>query len=297
MKRKLPVSLEDIERAATLIRGQVEETPCVHTRTLSQITGADIYLKLENLQFTASFKDRGALVKLLSLSDRDRAGGIIAMSAGNHAQAVAYHAQRLGIDAVIVMPRFTPAIKTERTRAFGAEVVLHGDSFDEAGAHAKRLASERGLLMVHPYDDEKIIAGQGTAALEMLRAQPQLDTLLVPIGGGGLIAGSAIAAKAIKPEIRVVSVETENFPSMRRAVDGAEPQFGAFTIADGIAVKQPGSLTLPVVRELVDEIVLVDDETIERAVLLLLEVEKTVVEGAGAVGLAALLKWPAQFTG
>jgi threonine dehydratase len=291
----MTVNRKDIEAAAEVLRGNVVETPCVRSRVLSELTGADVTLKLENLQFTGSFKDRGALVKLLSLAPRERARGVIAMSAGNHAQSVAYHAQRLGIPAVIVMPRFTPSVKLEHTRGFGAEVILHGDSVADAGAMARRIAAERELVFVHPYDDPHVIAGQGTIGLEMLAQAPELEILLVPVGGGGLISGIATAAKALLPQIRVVGVETTRFPSMLQALRGQEPHFGPFSIAEGIAVKQPGRLTLSLCRERVDEILLVDEAEIEEAILLLLEVEKTVAEGAGAVGLAALLKYREQF--
>jgi threonine dehydratase len=291
------VELQDIQEAAELIRGSVVDTPCMLSRTLSEIAGACVYLKFENHQFTASFKERGALVKLVSLSEQQRQRGVIAASAGNHAQGVAYHARRLKIPAVIVMPRFTPHVKVENTRIHGAEVILHGENFDAAKAHALELARQRGLTLVHPYDDEKIIAGQGTVALEMLAAQPRLDTLLVPIGGGGLIAGMALAAKAVKPGIELIGVETLRFPSMYCAVKGAAPQFGGYTIADGIAVKEPGARTLPIVRELVADILLVDEGDIEQAIVMLLEIEKTVVEGAGAVGLAALAKHRSRFAG
>lgn len=285
----MSVTLADIRAAAQAIRGSIVDTPCVHSRTLSQITGVDLVLKLENLQFTGSFKDRGALVRLLALSDAERRRGVVAMSAGNHAQAVAYHAQRLGIPALIVMPRYTPDIKTERTRRFGAEVILHGEILAEAAELARRLAAERGLTLVHPYDDPLVIAGQGTIALEMLAAWPDLEVLVIPVGGGGLIAGNAIAARAIKPDLEIIGVETRRFPSMQQALQGKPPQCGTATLADGIAVKTPGQLTLPVIRELVSTIQLVDEADIEQAVLLLMEVEKLVAEGAGAAGLAALL--------
>ena len=293
----MSVGLQDIHDAAEVVRGIVEETPCIHSHTLSEIIGTTVVLKFENLQFTGSFKDRGALVKLLSLTEEQRKKGVIAMSAGNHAQAVAYHAQRLGVPAVIVMPRFTPTVKVEHTRGFGAEVILHGEGFDEAGVFAKALATEKGHCLIHPYDDPEIIAGQGTVALEMLAAHPDLDSLIVPIGGGGLIAGNAIAAKGIRAGIEIIGVEAERYPSMLRAIEGKTPEYGEFTIAEGIAVKEPGRFTLPIVQELVDEILLVDDDEIEQAVLLLLEVEKTVAEGAGAAGLAALLKHRARFAG
>jgi len=293
----ISVSLEQVRAAAVAIAGAVVDTPCLLSRTLSEITGAQVYLKFENHQFTASFKERGALSKLLSLSSDQRARGVIAASAGNHAQGVAYHARRLGIPAVIVMPRYTPAVKVEQTRAFGAEVALEGEVFDDAKAHAARLAERRGLTMVHPYDDERVIAGQGTIALEMLAARPQLQVLVVPIGGGGIISGMAVAAKGLDSSIEVVGVQTERFPSMYCALRGEKPQFGGTTIADGIAVKEPGRLTLPIVRELVSDVLLVDEGDIEQAIVLLLEVEKTVVEGAGAAGLACLLRNRERFAG
>ena len=291
------ITLKHIREAAAAIRGSVMETPCLHSRTLSDITGAEVYLKFENLQFTASFKDRGALNKLLSLSMEQRQAGVVAASAGNHAQGVAYHASRLGIPAVIVMPCHTPNVKVANTRAFGAEVVLTGENFDEAREHAQGLADGRGLQLIHAYDDDKIIAGQGTVALEMLAAQPDLDVLVVPVGGGGLIAGMAIAAKGIKPQIEIIGVEAERFPSMSCAVKAREPVFGLSTIAEGIAVKQPGKLTVPIVRELVRDIVLVGEGDLEQAIVLLLEIEKTVAEGAGAAALAAVLKHRARFLG
>lgn len=286
----MAVTLDDIKQAAKCIQSDIENTPLAHSRTLSKLSGADVYLKLENLQFTASFKERGALNKLLSLSAEERSRGVIAMSAGNHAQAVAFHAQRLKIPAVIVMPRFTPNVKVRHTRAYDAEVVLHGDSLDEATSFALQTAEQRDLILVHPYDDEKIIAGQGTIALEMLAAQPELDVLFIPIGGGGLIAGNAIAAKTLNSKMKIIGVEAKRYPSMLSAIQDKKVEFGINTIADGIAVKQPGRLTAPVVKKYVDEIMLVDEEEIEAAVLLLLEVEKTVAEGSAAVGLAALMQ-------
>ncbi len=269
----------------------------VHSRTLSQITGAEVYLKFENLQFTASFKERGALNKLALLTPEQRASGVIAVSAGNHAQGVAYHAQRLGIPAVIVMPRFTPTVKIERTRGFGAEIVLTGDTFDDARQQAGVIAAERGLTMVHPYDDLDVIAGQGTVALEMLAEQPQLDCLCVAIGGGGLISGIAVAARALKPDITLIGVQTEQFPSMYAAFRGVQMPTANATLAEGIAVKHPGELTAPIVKRLVDDVVLVSEGDIEQAIVMLLEIEKTVVEGAGATGLAALLKHRERFAG
>nr|MCA1069591.1 L-threonine ammonia-lyase [Delftia acidovorans] len=291
------LSLQDIQNAADRLRGAVLETPCVESRTLSQITGAQVYLKFENLQFTASFKERGALNKLAQLSPEERARGVVAMSAGNHAQGVAYHAQRLGVRAVIVMPRFTPGVKVERTRGFGAEIVLHGDSLAEARQHAYTLAEQQGLCFVHPYDDEQIAAGQGTLALEMLAEQPDLDQLIVAIGGGGLIAGVATAAKGLNPDIEIIGVQTQRFPSMFNAVRQAGLPMGTSTIAEGIAVTQPGAITQEVVSRLVDDMLLVDEGDIEQAVLMLLEIEKTLVEGAGAAGLAALLRHPQHFAG
>jgi len=291
------ITLKDIRDAADAIRNNVLRTPTIHSRTLSEITGADIILKLDNLQFTASFKERGALVKLISLSDDERKQGVLAMSAGNHAQAVAYHAQRLGIPATVVMPRLTPTTKVEYTRAFGAQVILHGDTFDEAAVFAQMILADRELKLIHPYDDPMVIAGQGTVALEILEAHPDLDVLVVPVGGGGLISGMAIAAKGINPSVEIVGVQTARFPSMLSALRGIPGNFGTSTIAEGIAVKEPGQLTLPIVRELVDDILVVEEDGIEQSVLLLLEVEKTVVEGAGAAGLAALLEHRDRFAG
>lgn len=293
----MTVSLQNIQEAADAIKGSIVETSCTQSKTLSEISGADVRLKFENHQFTASFKDRGALVKLLTLTREEQKAGIIAMSAGNHAQAVAYHAQGLGIPTTIVMPRHTPNIKVESTRAFGAEVILRGKGLDEARQFTEALVGERGLHLIHPYDDEQIIAGQGTIALEMLEAFTDLEVLLVPVGGGGLIAGTAVAAKGIRPEIEVIGVQAERFASMLQALEGTKIECGTTTMADGIAVTEPGRYTLPLVREFVDEILLVDEGKIESAVLLLVEVEKTVVEGAGAVGLAALLQHRARFKG
>ncbi|MFP8780288.1 threonine ammonia-lyase [Hydrogenophaga sp. RWCD_12] len=287
----------DIDAAATRLNGQVLDTPCVESRTLSQLTGCRVFLKFENLQYTASFKERGACNKLSQLSPEERARGVIAMSAGNHAQGVAYHAQRLGIRAVIVMPRFTPGVKVERTRGFGAEVVLHGDTLEESRAHAYALADQQGLVFVHPYDDEAIVAGQGTVALEMLQAQPEIDTLVIAIGGGGLIAGMATAARAIRPDIRIVGVQTERFPAMFNAIKGTQLPQGSSTIAEGIAVGTPGVIPQAIIRDKVDDLLLVDEGDIEQAIVMLLEIEKTLVEGAGAAGLAALLKHPAPFAG
>jgi threonine dehydratase len=291
------IEIDDIRRAAGRLLGQVLDTPCVESRTLSRICGAQIFLKFENLQFTASFKERGACNKLVQLTAAERERGVIAMSAGNHAQGVAYHAQRLGLRAVIVMPRFTPSVKVEGTRSFGAEIVLHGDTLEEARGHAFALAAEQGLTFVHPYDDEAIVAGQGTVGLEMLAAVPQLDTLLVAVGGGGLIAGIAVAAKAIKPSIEVIGVQTLRFPSMFNAVKHEHLAQGTSTIAEGIAVGTPGKIPQQIIERLVDDILLVDEGDVEQAIVMLLEIEKTLVEGAGAAGLAALLKEPARFRG
>ncbi|MFO1279122.1 MAG: threonine ammonia-lyase [Burkholderiaceae bacterium] len=291
------IDLQTIQQAAERLRGQVLLTPCVESRTLSQIVRAQVFLKFENLQFTASFKERGACNKLAQLSASERARGVVAMSAGNHAQGVAYHAQRLSLRAVIVMPRFTPGVKVERTRGFGAEVVLHGDTLEQARAHAFELAAAQNLTFVHPYDDEAIVAGQGTVGLEMLQAVPDLDVLVIAIGGGGLIGGIATAAKALKPGIEVVGVQTARFPAMFNAIKGTHHPQGTSTIAEGIAVGTPGRITEAIIRERVDDLLLVDEGDIEQAVLMLLEIEKTVVEGAGAAGLAALLKHPDRFAG
>jgi len=293
----MAVTAQSVHAAAALLAGEVIDTPCLHSRTLSTITGTEVYFKFENLQFTASFKERGALVKLASLDAAERAAGVLAVSAGNHAQGVAYHARRLGISAVIVMPRHTPHVKVEHTRAFGAEVILAGDSFDDAKARGLALAHERKLTLIHPYDDEQVISGQGTVALEMLAQQPLLEVLVVPVGGGGLLAGMAVAAKAVKPGIELYGVESESFPSMYCALRAQTPSFAANTIAEGIAVKEPGALTLPIVRELARDVLLVGEGEIEHAIVLLLEIEKTVVEGAGAAGLAALLAHPERFQG
>ncbi|MDP3708379.1 MAG: threonine ammonia-lyase [Polaromonas sp.] len=291
------LNLTDIEQAVQRLHGHLLNTPCVASQTLSQLTGAQIYLKFENLQYTASFKERGACNKLSQLTEAERRRGVIAMSAGNHAQGVAYHAQRLGIRAVIVMPRFTPGVKIERTRGFGAEVVLHGDTLDESHAHALQLAEREGLVFVHPYDDEAIVAGQGTVGLEMLQAVPELDTLVIAVGGGGLIAGVATAAKALKPGIEIIGVQTSRFPAMVNAIKGTHYPQGTSTIADGIAVGTPGVITQAIIAQRVDDLLLVDEGDIEQAIVMLLEIEKTLVEGAGAAGLAALLKYPARFAG
>ncbi|MBX3621507.1 MAG: threonine ammonia-lyase [Rhizobacter sp.] len=292
-----PITLDDIRAAAQRLHGHVLETPCLPSRTLSELAGCEVFLKFENLQFTASFKERGALNTLAQLSDEERARGVLAVSAGNHAQGVAYHAQRLGIPATIVMPRFAAPVKVANTRRFGAEVVLQGDTFDDARAHGLLLARERALTLIHPFDDAAVIAGQGTLGLEMLAQQPSLDTLVIAIGGGGLIGGIAIAAQALKPGIEIVGVQTERFPAAWNAKHGQSREVHQATIADGIGVKAPGALTLPIIQERVHDVLLVDEDDIEQAIVMLLEIEKTVVEGAGAVGLAALMKHRGRFAG
>jgi threonine dehydratase len=293
----LPVSIDDVEAARRLIEGKIVRTPCLHSRTLSQITGAEVWLKFENLQFTASFKERGALNRLSALDQDQRERGVVAMSAGNHAQGVAYHAHRLGIPATIVMPRTTPIMKVQQTESHGATVILHGDKLEDAAAHARQLGEERGLTFVHPYDDAKVIAGQGTVALEMLDDAPHLDTLVVPIGGGGLIAGMAVAARARKPGIEIVGVQAELYPAMAARMKGETAVCDGDSLAEGIAVKYPGELTFTVVKSLVDEIVLVAERELEHALAMLLNIEKTVVEGAGAAGLAAMVAHPSRFRG
>jgi threonine dehydratase len=292
-----PLTVDDIRAAAGRLVGEVTRTPCLPSRTLTELAGCEIFLKFENLQFTASFKERGALNKMAQLTAEERARGVLAVSAGNHAQAVAYHAERMGIAATIVMPRFAPSVKVERTRGFGAEVVLEGDTFEDARARGLELAKERGLTVVHPYDDLAVIAGQGTIGFEMLAQQPSIDTLVVAIGGGGLISGIATAARALRPDIQIVGVQTERFPAAWNAVHGGDRACAQATIADGIGVKAPGAITLPLIRSLVDDVVLVGEDDIEQAILMLLEIEKTVVEGAGAVGLAAVMKSRARFAG
>jgi threonine dehydratase len=293
----MAVSFADIAAAARALEGQVVRTPCLRSELLSELLGCAITLKFETFQHSSSFKDRGAYVKLASLSENERGRGVIAMSAGNHAQGVAYHATRLGIPATIVMPKLTPFLKVEKTTQFGARVLLEGDSVDEAADYAHRLAAERDLTFIHPYDDPQIIAGQGTIGLEMLADAPDLDVLVVPIGGGGLISGVAIAAKALKPEIEIIGVEAAACPSMYRKRAGLPQAPLRPTIAEGIAVKTPGELTLPIVRALVGDILLVEEDAIEDAILTLLELEKTVVEGAGAAGLAAVTAYRERFVG
>jgi threonine dehydratase len=291
------VTLDDIEAASRRLSGAIVDTDCDWSRTLSDILGCKVWLKFENQQFTASFKERGALNRLSQLSNAERARGVIAMSAGNHAQGVAYHAHRLGIPATIVMPVSTPTVKVVNTRRHGAEVVLTGDTVEEAAAFAQAHGREKRLTFIHPYDDPLVIAGQGTLGLEMLGTAPEIDTFVVPIGGGGLISGIATAAKALKPGVRVIGVEAELYPSMYNAINGTTLPMRGDTLAEGIAVKAPGRITQKIVRDLVDDIVLVSEQEIERAVSLLINIEKTVVEGAGAAGLAAVLKAPEHFKG
>jgi threonine dehydratase len=293
----MAITLAEIEAAAEVLDGQVVRTPCLRSARLSEVLNAEITLKLETLQHSSSFKDRGALVKLASLTDAERGRGVIAMSAGNHAQGVAYHATRLGIPATIVMPKLTPFVKVEKTAQFGAKVMLKGETVDEAADYAQKLAAERDLVFIHPYDDPAIIAGQGTIGLEMLADVPELEILVVPIGGGGLISGVATAAKALKPEIEIVGVQAAACPSMYRKRAGLPEAPLRPTIAEGIAVKRPGKLTLPIVKALVGDILLVEEAAIEAAILSLLEIEKLVVEGAGAAGLAAVMSEPARFAG
>jgi threonine dehydratase len=294
-----PPTFADIQRAAAAISPALVRTPTRHSRTLSQIAGCEVWLKFENRQFTASFKERGALNRILSLTDEEKTRGVAAMSAGNHAQGIAYHAGRLGIPATIVMPVTTPFNKVKHTRDFGATVLLHGRDVFEAGDEARRIAADQGLTFIHPYDDPLVIAGQGTCALEMLEDAPQLDALIVPVGGGGLISGCAIAAKAIRPGIEIYGAQTELYPAMRHVLRGeaiteAPP---SQTIAEGIAVKQPGVLTTAIVRELVTDVFAVPEGRIEHALALILEVEKTVIEGAAAAAFAALLDNAARFAG
>jgi threonine dehydratase len=291
------VTLSDVRKAAAVIHDSVTVTACNESRTLGDICGCRLFLKFENLQFTATFKERGALNRLQALSPEERKRGVIAMSAGNHAQGVAYHAKRLGIPATIVMPVGSPMVKIENTRRHGAEVIITGQTLEEAATVVRSHAAAHGFTLVHPYDDPLIIAGQGTIGLEMIEAVPELDTLVVPIGGGGLISGIATAAKALKPSIRIVGVQAQLYPSMYNAIRGEQLPMRGDTLAEGIAVKAPGKITTKIVRDLVDDILLVSEDQIERAVATLISIEKTVVEGAGAAGLAAVLAAPERFAG
>jgi len=291
------ISLNDVRAAAKVIEGAVERTPTHHSRTLSKLAGCEIHLKFENLQFTASFKERGALNKLLSLTPQQRKRGVAAMSAGNHAQGVAYHAGRLKIPATIVMPEGTPFNKVKHTKDFGARVVLEGNTLSESFQRAQKIADEEDLTFIHPYDDPKVIAGQGTVALELLEDVPEVDTLVVPIGGGGLISGISTAAKSINPKIQIYGVEAELYPSMFDVIKKKDLPCAGQTIAEGIAVKEPGALTREIIRKNVKDILLVSEEEIERAIATLLEIEKTVVEGAGAAAYAAVARNPKIFKG
>ena len=291
------LTLDDVRAAAARIEGAVVRTPMLHSQTLSEICGADIWLKFENHQFTAAYKERGALNALLHLDDEQKARGVIAASAGNHSQGLSYHGRRLGVPVTIVMPQTTPSVKVMQTESVGGNVVLHGETFDEAYAHARELEKERGLTFIHPFDDPLVAAGQGTVALEMLADKDDFDCLVVPIGGGGLMSGMATVAKAVKPEIEMVGVQAELYPSMYSAVTGDDRPCGGDTLAEGIAVKAPGQFTRQIIAELVDEVLLVKEPKLEHSVSLLLQIEKTVVEGAGAAGLAAVLSNPEKFAG
>jgi threonine dehydratase len=292
-----PPTIDDIHAAAERIEGAVIRTPMLKSRAFSEIVGAEVWLKFENLQFTGAYKERGALNKLLQLSPEERKRGVIAASAGNHAQAVAYHAKRLGIPATIVMPEATPTVKVTQTASHGAKVVLYGRVVDDAFARARELALENGYVFVHAFDDAQVIAGAGTLGLEMLADAPELDTIVVPIGGGGLMSGIGIAARAVKPEIELIGVEAELYPSMKCAIEGCHMPMGGDTLAEGIAVKQPGELTSRILGELANDVVLVSERELEKSVAMLVGIEKTVVEGAGAAGLAALLADPERFRG
>ncbi len=293
----LPFNADDVRAAAQRIAGQVVRTPMHHSITLSQISGAEIYLKFENQQVTAAYNERGALNALLQLTEEQRKRGVIAASAGNHSQGLSYHGTRLGVPVTIVMPRTTPTVKVMQTESVGGKVVQEGETFDEAYAHARKLEGELGLTFVHPFDDPKVAAGQGTVGLEMLEDFPDLDTLVIPIGGGGLISGIATIARDMKPEIEVIGVQASLYPSMFSRIKGDELPCGGDTLAEGIAVKAPGEMTSKVIAKLIDDIVLVEESELENAVSLLLQIEKTVVEGAGAAGLAAVLANRERFAG
>jgi threonine dehydratase len=292
-----PPTIDDVHAAAERIEGAVVRTPMLVSKTLSEIIGTEVWLKFENLQFTAAYKERGALNKLLQLTGEERQRGVIAASAGNHAQAVAYHAKRLGIPATIVMPENTPTVKVTHTEGHGATVVLYGQMFDDAYGKALELAADKGFVFVHPFDDPAIIAGAGTVAIEMLEDAPDLDTIVVPIGGGGLMSVVSIASRAIKPEFELIGVEAELYPSMKCAIEGCQMALGGDTLAEGIAVKQPGELTSRILKEYANDVMLVPERELERAVAMLVGIEKTVVEGAGAAGLAAMLSERERFRG
>ena len=291
------LTLDDVRAAARRIDGAVVKTPMMHSITLSEITGADIWLKFENQQFTAAYKERGALNALLQLTDEQRSRGVIAASAGNHSQGLSYHGRRLGVPVTIVMPETTPSVKVMQTESVGGNVEQFGETFDEAYAHACQLEVERGLTFVHPFDDPKVAAGQGTVALEMLEQKDDFDCLVVPIGGGGLMSGMATVADALNPKIEMIGVQALLYPSMYSHVTGDAQPCGGDTLAEGIAVKAPGAFTSQIIGELVDKILLVDEASLEHSVSLLLQIEKTVVEGAGAAGLAAVLSNPEKFAG
>ena len=291
------LTLDDVRAAASRIDGAVVKTPMLRSQTLSEISGADIWLKFENHQFTAAYKERGALNALLQLTEEQRSRGVIAASAGNHSQGLSYHGRRLGVPVTIVMPQTTPSVKVMQTESVGGNVELHGETFDEAYAHARKLEKERGLTFVHPFDHPHVAAGQGTVALEMLEQKDDFDCLVVPIGGGGLMSGMATVAKALNPNIEMIGVQAALYPSMYSAVTGDERPCGGDTLAEGIAVKAPGEFTREIIRELVDEVLLVEEPKLEHSVSLLLQIEKTVVEGAGAAGLAAVLSHPEKFAG
>jgi threonine dehydratase len=291
------LTLDDVRAAAARVAGQVVRTPSLHSKTLSEVTGAEIWLKFENLQFTAAYKERGALNALLQLSEEQRSKGVIAASAGNHAQGLSYHGTRLGMPVTIVMARTTPTVKIMQTESVGGNVVLEGETFDEAYAYARQLEAERGMTFVHPFDDPHVAAGQGTVALEMLEDVPELETLVVPIGGGGLFSGMGIAARGLKPSVGLVGVQATLFPSMYARLKGLELPCGGDTIAEGIAVKEPGTFTSAVLKKIADDIVLVGEPALETAVAVLLQIEKTVVEGAGAAGLAAVMTHRKRFAG
>lgn len=293
----MSLTLDHIRAAADRLSGQIERTPCRYSRTLSKITGAEVWVKFENLQFTAAYKERGALNKLMLLSNSEKARGVIAASAGNHAQGLAYHGARLGVPVTIVMPKTTPFIKVQHTRDFGATVVIEGETYDDASSHARKLQAEQDLTFVHPFDDYDIMAGQGTIALEMLEDAPDLEVLPVPIGGGGLISGVATAAKAVKPDIHIIGCEPAMYPSFTAKMRGVAAHCGGQTIAEGVAVKQVGELTYGVARPLIDDVLLLEEPHIEQAVALYCNVEKTIAEGAGAASLAALLAYPERFRG